>query len=65
MLYCIQIPIKKAEGASDPKLTYFVGGKDGSKLFYHGEQPALHIVVTDSHALMLFHIQTLYICSSK
>lgn len=34
MLSCIQTTINKAEVASDPKLTYFVGGKDNSKLFY-------------------------------
>jgi len=65
MLHRIQTPINKADGASDPKLTYSVGGKDNSKLFYHCEQPALHMVVTCSHALMLFHIQTLYICPLK
>lgn len=62
MLYCTQTPINKTEGASDPKLTYLVGGKDNSKLFYHRQQAALHIVVACSRAPMLFHIQTLYIC---
>lgn len=46
-------------------MTYSIGSKGDSKLFYHWEKPALHIVVACFHALMLFHIQTLYICPLK